>query len=139
MIVIVISLCYFYFPLKLAIKGNDYTEKNYIVCEKVKTTGFDWRISSSSVGYVGMVVLKGNIDDAMNFKYPLEWGHNQFIMKGNFSNEEYDFGNEKYPIFIVDSWEIIYPVKRDGFSFLSPSYGIVPADLIGFVEDVRLR
>jgi hypothetical protein len=123
-----------YYPVKIAKNKDILTNNdNYIICEIVMTTGFDWRIEKSSIGKVGLVFIEGISTNLIKeLSYSIIWGNNEFIMWGNFlSNKNYDGGS--YPVFEVTKWEILFPVKRETIvpSFLTPKYGLTFFDYKG--------
>lgn len=115
-IIILLSFCFLikiapkFKPLKYAVEMPkvQYQDKDYIICKLVKTTGFKWRtLDGELISVIGC--------DPMDVfcSYGIEYGHNQFILYGEFSFDMYEFEGEFFRIFNCKDWDIIYPINRD--------------------------
>lgn len=117
------------FPVKLAITESGLKDKEYMICEVIKTTGFDWRVEKSSYGYKGLVILEGNIP-IEGYEFGITYGENKFVVYGEFVSDIMLYGDDKYRIFNVEKWDILYPVHRNSLrEFIGPKYGINLLDI----------
>ena len=121
------------FPIKFAIKKEALEGKDYLICEHISTTGFEWMVLESSYGYEGFVELQGNwpLREYRSF-YP-RVRLNKFVCFGEFIGEGV-FYEDEYKIFRVDRWEVLYPIIRDPAllpDFLLPKSWFVPEDALG--------
>ena len=123
MLILVISV---YLPAKRAVKLNDLdTSKYYIIVKVQKSTISPWlAIGDNNGDYeIGRdVYLTGNYPQGYN--YTVDFGGNTFVCYGQYDGTR-DIGAGEHNTFGVNSWEIIYPVKREGSvfdSFLPKGY-----------------
>ena len=114
-IVLIVVLVGF-IPVKQAIKQDSLVKtENYIIVKVQKATISEWVAIGDNKGDYDLprdVRLTGNAPSGYN--YDVEVGDNTFICYGN-SDGIGDFHGEKYDIFNVEKWEILYPVKRNSF------------------------
>lgn len=96
---IVILLCIYhvkdvyYKPYKYALKLEEINNDNYIICNVVQTTGFNWRTQD---GELINVVGKAPFSKDGKFKsFDIEFGNNKFILYGNYTDDVYYYGEEK--------------------------------------------
>lgn len=103
-------------PIKKAVNyRNIYTNKGYIVCEYVETTGFLWRIMSSNLSIgSGKYVKFINQDISEQLADQVLYGENTFVFYGKCVEDDMSSIalDGEYITFCVDSWDIIKPVKR---------------------------
>lgn len=124
-LLVIISMTVFvgFMPVKQAIKQDslDKTE-NYIIVNVQKATISEWiAIGDNKRDYnvPKDVRLTGNAPSGYN--YDIEVGHNTFICYGK-PDGDGDLHGEKYNIFNVERWEILYPVKRNSpFDWVLPN------------------
>jgi hypothetical protein len=120
----VIFIASFWFPIKLAVKKQTLKDKEYLICKKVTTTGFEWIAVEGTYSFCGYVRLEGKVplEEYRNF-YP-SVRCNQFVCYGNVIGEDI-FDGDKYLIFNVERWDVLYPVQRESFipKFMQPKYG----------------
>lgn len=113
-IILFVVIGIFYIPVKHAIKVEDINNKEtYIVVEVQKSTIAPWRITDSNTShqnYIEDVMLEGN--EPRGFNLGVETGENKYICYGEKNNERSLNADEKYQVFNVESWNIIFPVKR---------------------------
>ena len=122
--------------VKVAVHREELIGKDYIICQQVRTTGFDWMIYESSdvsAPYSALqgrlplfVKLEGNIPLEEYRNYYPRVRFNNFICFGEIIGEGVDADNlDKYIIFRVDRWEVLYPVIRNSSlpDFLLPKHG----------------
>lgn len=110
-------------PVKQAINEDSLEKsKDFIIVNAQKSTISQWIAIGGNSGYYNEhknVKLKGT--PPSGYTYSVEAGHNTFVCYGHYV-EEKDFYGEKYTVFNVESWEILYPIKRDSlFSKILPS------------------
>lgn len=118
------------YPVKRAIREADINNTvGYVVCERVRVTGFDWEVDKSHDGYSGYIFIDGEYPVDGQLQYGVLAGRNRFVMFGEYSGEREFYGG-MYPVFKSTRWEILYPVKRDGIlpSFICPKYGLSVMD-----------
>lgn len=120
----VIFIASFWFPIKLAVKKDTLIDKEYFICEKVVTTGFEWHAVEGTYDFCGYVRLEGKVplEGYRNF-YP-SVRFNQFVCHGKVIGEDV-FDGYKFLIFNVERWDVLYPVQRESFipEFIQPKYG----------------
>lgn len=127
MSVILVLLCSIFYPIKIAVKETELNKenRNYIICKPCMVTGFDWEMTGSYDGYEGYLFVEGepkNIYSLLTMEITL---YNQFVFYGEFVGER-EFENEgDFPVFKVENWSVLYPVKRGSSnpSFFKP-YGL---------------
>jgi len=120
-----------FIPVKKAV-NEDSLDKNdeYIVVVVQKATISEWRIIGDNNGEHSIqedVRLLGNAPSGYN--YGIEFGFNTFICYGKYDGTG-DLHGERYEIFVVERWEILYPVKRDSiFAWALPKTYLCRYDL----------
>lgn len=105
-------------PLKYAVEiaKLQSQDKDYIICELVKTTGFKWRTSDGE-----LISVIGCDPMDMFCSYSIEYGHNKFILYGEFLSDMYEIEGEFFRIFNCKDWDVVYPINRDSlFNFIMP-------------------
>lgn len=101
-------------PIKYAVKqGNLNKADDYLIVKVQKSTISEWiAIGDNKCIYddAKNVRLTGNIPSG--YDYNIETGGNIFICYGKVEGTS-DLHGEKYYIYNVENWEILYPVKRN--------------------------
>ena len=125
-VVTLVLACLNYLPLELAIKKIPNDRQDYILVKQQKVTGFDWYIIGDHTGIFDIqpdIILNGAVP---KYEVPsgIFHGDNTFICFGEYEADIYVY-SQLSKVFKVDSWSIVYPIKRDGLlpSFLNPKYG----------------
>lgn len=112
--VVLIAVLIGFIPVKRAIKQDGLDKAaSYITVNVQKATISQWIAVGDDKGDYDTprdVRLTGNVPSGYN--YDVEAGHNTFICYGEFDTAG-DFHGEEYDIFNVETWEILYPVKRN--------------------------
>jgi hypothetical protein len=122
-----------FIPTKLAV-GYDKlnTKDNYIICKRVRTTGFDWEIIGGSRNYYSKNEYVEIINDlpAKEYSYSILHGQNEYLFYGEFIGQDSFYG-EKYRKFKVIKWNIIVPVRRYSIrKFFAPKTYLTILDFI---------
>lgn len=103
-----------FLPVKYAVKRDNLNiTGDYLIVKVQKSTISQWVAIGDSKGIYDDnidVRLTGNVPSGYN--YDIETGENIFICYGVFDGSA-DLHGQKYDIFNVESWEILYPVKRN--------------------------
>ena len=139
-LVCLIALLIGFIPVKKAVK-KEYLDKadNYIIVNVQKSTVSQWIAIGNNKGNYDVprdVKLIGNVPDGYN--YAVETGHNSFVCYGKFCGAG-DFYGDKYDVFNVDRWEILYPIKRDSlFNGILPNsylciFDTIPSHLGAYI------
>ena len=119
--VIIIAVIIGFIPVKHAVKRLNEAD-DYIAVNVEKATISQWIAVGDNKGDYEVqndVRLTGNAPSGYN--YAVEVGHNTFICYGKFDGVG-DLHGEKYDIFNVEKWEILYPVKRNlRFDWILPN------------------
>lgn len=120
---ILITVLIGFIPVKHAVKQNSLEEVDeYIAVNVQRSTISQWIAVGDNKGDYEVpkdVRLTGNTPSGYN--YDVEVGHNTFICYGKFDGVG-DLHGEKYDIFNVKKWEILYPVKRNSrFDWILPN------------------
>ena len=119
----------YYYPVKVAVDKEDISSVNgdYVIIEHVKTTGFDWQVVESSIGYSNCYIefegpIEDEIRDLKDMSIVSVRGYNQYVLYGEFIEERISY--DTFCIgFKATGWDVIDPVKRD-YNFFRPSYGL---------------
>lgn len=120
----------------ITIDEANLREQPYIICKPVRTTGFDWLMvqdedKNENIKYV---IINGT--DPMNelkAGYEFSVTPNRFIFYVVEKNERYSEMLYEHIEYVVDGWDILYPVSHGGIIYdlfgLHPRY-IIQADLL---------
>ncbi|MDR0517619.1 MAG: hypothetical protein LBH25_11305 [Fibromonadaceae bacterium] len=135
-------VAYLFFPVKFALKQKDLNalEKPYFLIEWTQVTGSSWMIVGDQNGYYEQVVYivdDKNIQAINNVsKYIIGNGEMPSVVRSddftmwpstyvgyvNYVGER-DIGiNKTISEYEFTGWDVLYPVKRDGFLFFLESY-----------------
>ena len=98
---------------KTAIHENEIVHKGlaHIMVQIEFSTGTGWILTDCESGPLSSpqeISLVGNVPNG--FDYEVECGENTFVCFGSFSSEDKS-------VFIVEEWEILYPIKRNATLF----------------------
>ena len=105
---VISTLCTRVGKYKTAIHENEIVHKGlaHIMVQIEFSTGTGWILTDCESGPLSSpqeISLVGNVPNG--FDYEVECGENTFVCFGSFSSEDNS-------VFIVEEWEILYPVKR---------------------------
>ena len=130
-LILVILVASFWFPVKHAIKKEFLTNEEFLICNKVSTTGFDWIVIDGTYNYFGYIKLVGKVPLEEYENYYPSVRLSNFVCFGKVVGEDI-FDGIEFLIFDVERWEVLYPVKREVvlFEFLQPKYGFTLWDTI---------
>jgi hypothetical protein len=111
--------------LKTAVFKGDLREKNYIYCQPCSVTGFEWRLiggNSMNARYDYCIVRGADPESIFNLKYEFMTAGNIFVFYVLEQKEYYsEILGEQCIEYIVDGWDVLYPVKHgsifDGIIF----------------------
>lgn len=127
----VIKILPLFLPLKYSVKKLPQNATDYIVVEGTKTTGYWWTVIGNQDGMFeeGSRDLKDiNIRGEMpiyGFYDDYSPGSNKIICYGKYVHVPYDgiMGHcgSGEDIFVVDHWDIKYPIDRDLFERMIPN------------------
>ncbi|MCL1917964.1 MAG: hypothetical protein FWG14_06565 [Peptococcaceae bacterium] len=143
LILLLIGVTYFiqtiYTPetiLKTAIKEKELSDRRYILCQRVRITGFDWELIKNEDGKKTNELC--NVVGASPFsEYPFRHefviANNTYIFYVEEKNVVYSEEiKEDEIIYVVTGWDILYPVKHSeffGFDLFKTKKYITPDDL----------
>ena len=113
--------------LKTAVKENEIAEKNYIICKRVVTTGFDWVIIKDEDGnkktYEHCNIFGADPFNELNLNTDFIFGDNMYIF---YVDERFMYNDgalsDDILGFNVIGWDILYPIKRNLNPFASKKY-----------------
>ncbi len=124
--IIVVSIIGFS-PVKKAVNKEAINyNKTFIIVKAQRSTISEWTVLEDNEGIIANeadVKLTGNIPSGYNYEF--EIGQNQFLCYGRYMGMEsqYPVSLEEIMIFEVDSWEILFPIKRESLiPFLPKNY-----------------
>ena len=113
--------------LKKAVKIDEITSENYILCKRERVTGFDWCTVLDENGNDQEVFCNiTGIDpyDEFNFKYEFSMEYNTFIFYIDGVDLVYNEAADKETkVYNVVGWDILYPVKHEAlFGFFNSKH-----------------
>lgn len=121
--VIIIAVFIGFIPVKHAVK-QEHLEKTdeYIIVNVQKATISQWiAVGDNNGEYDAPKDVRLTGEAPSGYNYDVEVGHNTFICYGKFDGLG-DLHGEKYDIFNVERWEILYPVNRNSpFDWILPN------------------
>lgn len=137
LILLVLFTGLYFTPLKKAVilpLNENYTsellpEKNILICTTTATTGPSWVIIGDNTGLFDrsskseLIILEGNTPEKYLSNTFFINALNNYILIGEFIGEKEYFGQpvEKFRVFKVDEWDIVYPIDRgDSLRVLQP-------------------
>jgi len=102
--------------IREAVRRSDLTDRNYILCRRERTTGFDWIMIRDEHGR--------RVNELINIAGPVPWDiglYHGFVMANNtyvFYVEEVrkvhsEAINEYSFEYVVSDWDILYPIRRE--------------------------
>lgn len=127
-IVTIILLIFQFYPIKTAVKLKDINIENVIVCKRAKITDVNWEIVGGQYGLNDFMDEKTDADyinivgntPINKLSGDVTEGINRYAFKGKFLRTE-DFGGQRYRVFEVYQWDIIYPIDRFSLrTYISP-------------------
>lgn len=104
--------------LRKAIKQNQILGEDYILCQRARTTGFDWIVIMDENGNIEHElcnVTGTNPFSEYNFKHEFVMADNTYVFY--IDNVEVVFSQEtgeSSKLYHAVEWDILYPVKREG-------------------------
>lgn len=102
-------------PIKKAVTEPRYN--NYIICSETRVTDFWWEMEIEGTPYTEHINIV-NDEEIRTKNVEFLWQCNRYYIYGHFI-EKNEFGK----VFMMEDWDIIYPVKHSTFlSFLSKMY-----------------
>jgi len=114
---------------KTAVKRNELIGKNYIICEWVRTTGYNYRLIQDEKGRRTneLCMVEGqNPENEVNYDFLI--AHNKYVLYV-VEKKPYSFDGEISVKYVVEGWDVLYPVKRDSLFIISPK-NIFEGDLL---------
>jgi len=120
--------------LRSAVKEYNLSGENYILCQRERTTGFDWVLIKNEDGkkvrgeYCN--VIGANPFDDFTFKHEFITAGNTFIFY--IDEKQINYSEEmRMDIieYIATGWDILYPVKHDIFDIFNSKKYITEKDL----------
>lgn len=120
--------------VKTAVKENELSGKNYILCQRARTTGFDWLMVKNEANVKTNEfcnIIGSNPFDELYLRHELVMARNTYVF---YINEKTITYSEELQQDIIEytatGWDILYPVKRDDVaSFFSSKKYITGKDL----------
>ena len=103
--------------IKKAVFINEINNRDYIICRYTAMGGYRWHVLEAS--YEGFENHLASIDtslinDNMSFNYVFLTSGNKFVFYYIERNESIcDINNELVIEYLVDDWDILYPIRRD--------------------------
>ena len=119
--------------VRTAIKESELTDKSYILCRIDRVTGFDWLLMKNENGervreYCN--IIGSNPFNELKIKYEFEIARNTFVFYVEEKRMSYsDAIAQDATEYVVTGWDILYPVKRDGFDLFGSKKYITKDDL----------
>ena len=122
---IIIKVLPLFLPIKYATVDLPQNTNEYIIVRGIKTTGYEWKVVGDQNGVydqdsqnVKCINMIGNVP-IYKFYSDYSTGDNIFICYGKYEYQPYDgvAGHNIHgeDVFLVECWEIMYPVQRDFF------------------------
>ena len=130
LLIIFVILLSRYIPIKNAVTQRELEqEKQFLLVKTQKSTGYEWYVVGDNSGHFSQgydIVLYGNVP-CFEIPHPIAYAgtDNTFVCFGEYKQNVYN-AEQWSRTFEVDSWSILYPIKRDGLlpGFLYPKYGL---------------
>lgn len=117
-LILIATLGQGYLPVKKAVKQENIdTSRSYILVKVQKSTVSPWIAVGDNDGYYEIrrnTYLTGV--EPQGFNYGIDFGDNTFICYGQYSGIR-EFASGEHYAFNVESWDILYPVMREGSLF----------------------
>jgi len=120
--------------IKTAVKESSLSGESYILCQRARTTGFDWRVIQNEYGDIVNElcnVIGSNPFAELLLRHEFVMAQNTFVFYVEEKTMKYsEVTNQEEIEYIVTGWDILYPVKHDViFNFFSPKGYITKNDL----------
>ena len=119
--------------LKTAVKKNELSDKNYILCKTAVTTGFEWLMIKDEEGKKTSIfcnIIGASPFDELNFISGFAWADNTFIFYIEEKKMVYSEATKQdEPEYVVTGWDMLYPVKREFIDLFSPKKYITTKDV----------
>jgi hypothetical protein len=118
-VIIGVVLCKNLITLKTAVKESELVGKSYILCQRVRVTGFDWILIKNEKGerteeYLNIIGIDPFYE--LNLRYDFIISNNTYVFyiteKRKYYSEEM---RENILEYVATGWDILYPVDRDGY------------------------
>jgi len=121
--------------VKKAVKSKDLKGKNYIICQPVAITGYNFKLIVDENGNRANddILVSGSNPDSEGLSYDFMTSGNYFVFyivdkkETHYKEMGKDCVNYEY---IADGWDILYPAKHDSPITDQPRY-IVKSDYVG--------
>lgn len=121
--------------IKQAITKNELKDlgKDYIICERIRTTGYDWCVvGSNNIDNINEYCNIKDVDpfSELDLEYEFVISNNKYVFyvdeKTTYYSEEM---HQQCVEYAVSGWDILYPIKREEiFDFFKTSRYIVESD-----------
>lgn len=111
--------------IKNALHYNDLKDKKYIICKYERVTGYNYELINENGKRVHKYCRLKGVELGSELSYDFLISGNNFIFyvveKKQYYDEEL---GEEVTEYIVDGWDILYPVNRDSLFNFTPKYVI---------------
>ena len=123
--------------VKIAIKMGDLNGKEYIICKREVTTGYNYQliIDENGESHKYKLIRVTGFHPSQQKMPEIYWANNSYVLYITEKKEYFDSDlGENVIEYIVDNWDILYPVKRDSGLFnIAPKY-ILKSDYSDYKE-----
>jgi len=107
---------------KTAVKRRELGGKEYIICKWEATTGYNYQLIRDENGRRSRkYCLVNGPNPEIEATYDFLIADNKYVLYV-VEKKDYIFEGENSVEYIVDGWDVLYPVKRDTLINIAPKY-----------------
>lgn len=119
--------------IKTSVTKKEISDKKYILCQRIRVTGFDWMVIQTEDGTKTREfcnIIGSDPYEELNLNYEFFMADNTFVFyveeRKAYYSEEMKLDMVEY---VVTGWDVLYPVKHGDLSgFLKTNKHIIKSD-----------